>query len=67
MKGSEVKEELIDSKNAINVLGGKILKVDEFQLPSSDIKRNIIIIEKVKNTPNKYPRKAGTPAKDPIK
>lgn len=67
MKGSEVKEELIDSKKAINVLGGKILKVDEFQLPSSDIKRNIIIIEKVKNTPNKYPRKAGTPAKDPIK
>ena len=67
MKGSEVEKELIDSKNAISVLGGKILKIDEFNLPSSDIKRNVIIMEKVKNTPNKYPRKAGTPAKDPIK
>ena len=67
MKGSAVDEEIIDSKNAINVLGGKILKIDEFNLPSSDIKRNVIIIEKIKSTPNKYPRKAGTPAKDPIR
>ena len=67
MKGSTIDEELEESKKAINVLGGKILNIDEFNLPSSDIKRNIVIIEKVKNTPNKYPRKPGTPAKEPIK
>ena len=37
MKGSEIEEELNNSKKAIKVLGGKILKVDEFTLPNSDI------------------------------
>ena len=66
MKGSEIEEELNNSKKAIDVLGGKILKVDEFTLPNSDIKRNIIIIKKQEKTPAKYPRKPGTPAKEPI-
>ena len=67
MKGNDVKEEIKDSEKAINVLGGKITKVDEFKLPNSDISRNVIIIDKVKNTPNKYPRKAGVPSKEPLK
>lgn len=66
MKGSDVEGELKKSKNAIKVLGGKIYNKDEFLLPKSDIKRSIIIIKKEKETSNKYPRKAGTPAKDPI-
>jgi 16S rRNA (guanine527-N7)-methyltransferase len=67
MKGSEVQEELENSKKAINELGGKIESVEEFELPESDIKRNIIIIRKIKETPSKYPRKPGTPSKEPIK
>ena len=66
MKGSEVKEELENSKKAIEILGGKIEKEIEFVLPDSDIKRNIIIIKKIKTTPSKYPRKAGTPSKEPL-
>ena len=67
MKGDEIEEELDNSKAAINILGGKIDKVDYFELPNSDISRNVIIIEKIKNTPNKYPRKAGMPSKEPLK
>ena len=63
---SQIEEELNNSKKAIDVLGGKILKVDEFTLPNSDIKRNIIIIKKQGKTPAKYPRKPGMPAKEPI-
>ena len=55
------------SKNAIKILGGKIKKIEEFNLPKSDIIRNVIIIKKIKNTPAKYPRKAGIPAKEPLK
>lgn len=66
MKGSEIEEEINNSKNAINILGGKIEKIDQFKLPDSDINRNIIIIDKLKNTPSKYPRKPGTPAKEPL-
>lgn len=67
MKGNEVEGEIRDSEKAINLLGGKIEKVDSFNLPGSDISRNVIIIDKIKNTPNKYPRKAGVPSKEPLK
>lgn len=67
MKGSNVEDELRDGKNAINVLGGTVDDVFEFNLPESDISRNIVIINKIKGTPIKYPRKAGVPAKEPLK
>ena len=65
MKGSNI-EELEESKKAIEILGGKLEKVDEIVLPNTDIKRNNIIIKKIKNTPKEYPRKAGIPTKNPI-
>ena len=66
MKGSSV-EEVDEASKALEILGGKIIGIDKFVLPDSDIERNIVIIEKIKGTPNKYPRKAGTPAKEPLK
>ena len=66
MKSFEIEGELKEAKKAIEILGGKIEKVDEITLPTTDIKRKIVIIKKIKHTPNKYPRKAGTPAKEPI-
>lgn len=65
MKGPNI-EEIENAKNALEILGGQIEKVEEIILPNSDIKRNIIIIKKIKNTPSKYPRKPGTPSKEPI-
>ena len=67
MKAGNIDEELKNAKNAINILGGKIEKIEKLILPNTDIERNIVIIRKIKNTPNKYPRKPGTPSKDPIK
>ena len=66
MKGQEIEEEVKRAQKAIQILGGKIVKQESFNLPKSDNKRNIIIIEKIKSTPAKYPRKPGTPAKEPI-
>ena len=65
MKGSNT-EEIDEAKNALKILGGEIEKVDKITLPNSDITRNIIIVKKVKETPLKYPRKPGTPSKEPI-
>ena len=67
MKGSEIEQELEDSKNAIKLLGGKINKIDNFYLPNSDMQRNVILIDKIEKTNSKYPRKPGMPAKEPIK
>jgi len=66
MKGSDVEEELEKGKKAIKILGGKIESIDCFCLPKSDMKRNVILIKKVENTPAKYPRKPGLPSKEPI-
>lgn len=66
MKGPNIDGELEEAKNAIKVLGGKFKSVESFFLPDSDIERNVIIIEKVAETPKRYPRKAGLPSKQPI-
>ncbi|MCI9063193.1 MAG: 16S rRNA (guanine(527)-N(7))-methyltransferase RsmG [Clostridia bacterium] len=67
MKGSEVEEEIEEAKFAIKELGGKIESVEEFYLPNTDMKRTIILINKIKKTPMKYPRKPGMPAKQPLR
>ena len=66
MKGNNVEEEIEKSKRAIEILGGKIEKIEQIDLPNTDIQRNIVIIRKIKNTPKAYPRKPGTPQKSPI-
>ena len=65
-KSEKAKEEMTASKNAISILGGGNVGCDEFILPDTDFNRTFVIIEKVKETPSKYPRKAGTPIKQPL-
>lgn len=66
-KSEKINEEVNEAKNAIFLLGGKVKEQVEFMLPNSDIYRNLYIIEKKSVTPKKYPRKAGLPAKEPLK
>lgn len=66
MKGAEVDDELKTASKAIEILGGQVVTKDIFNLPQSDLGRSIIVLEKIKNTPGKFPRKPGTPAKEPI-
>ena len=66
MKGSNVKEEIENSKKALDVLGGRIEKIEEIILPNSDIRRSIIIVRKVNATPKKFPRKPGMATKEPM-
>ena len=67
MKGSSIEDELASGKNVITLLGGELENVDKFVLADSDILRNIIVIGKKRNTPSKFPRKAGVPTKEPLK
>lgn len=67
MKGAQANVELNDSKKAIKILGGELNKIDTFTLPKEESERSIIIIDKKKSTPKRYPRQAGTPNRNPIK
>ena len=65
-KSGNLAEELKEAEKAIGILGGRLIKTEEFDLPNTDIKRSLILIEKTKKTPNKYPRLVGKPSKDPL-
>ena len=65
-KSGKIDEELSQAKKAVSVLGGKITDVVKFQLGDTDMERSFVVIEKEKNTPKKYPRKAGLPSKEPL-
>lgn len=65
-KGGDSDEEVVRSENAITLLGGEIENTDRFFLPDTDMGRTLIKIRKRKSTPNRYPRKAGIPSKEPL-
>lgn len=65
LKAAAADEELADAKNALALLFAEVVLTYNYQLPNGD-GRNLTIVEKKKETPNKYPRKAGLPNKKPL-
>ena len=66
LKGSRYQEEMEEAGKAVRLLGGKMKPVREVTLPGLQDGRAVIIIEKIRETPSAYPRKAGLPAKNPL-
>lgn len=66
-KSGDFQEELKNAGKAMEVLGGELDGIEEFTLPESDAGRCLILIKKIKATPEKYPRRSGKPSKSPIK
>lgn len=66
MKGPNVEEEMKNINKVLNILGGEVCEIKNIKFLDYDMQRNIIIIKKNANTPNKYPRKAGIPTKEPL-
>lgn len=65
MKGPNCDVEIQDAKKAISTFGGKI--VDKVSLNiDGELERHIVVIEKIANTPKKYPRGQGLPLKKPL-
>ena len=59
-------EEVKTASKAVNTLGGKIRKIESYVIPDTDICRKFVVIDKLRNTSAKYPRKAGLPTKEPL-
>lgn len=66
MKGPNVEQELVDSKNAIKLLGGEIEQIKKINI-NDELERNLIVIKKISATDKKYPRGQGKSVKEPIK
>ena len=65
-KSGDIEDEIKQSGKAISKLGGKLQKPLLFNLPDTNISRSFLVIDKEKSTPKAYPRKAGTPSKEPL-
>ncbi len=66
-KSVEIGEEMENAGRAVRVLGGKLVEKKDFLLPGNDLPRSLVIIQKIRNTPSGYPRKAGMPTKEPLR
>ncbi|MDF2935429.1 MAG: rRNA methyltransferase [Paenibacillaceae bacterium] len=66
MKSAQTSEELQEATRSIALLKSKLEKVHTFTLPIEDAERNIVVLRKTDLTPAKYPRKPGTPGKEPL-
>ena len=66
-KGPECSEELNNASNAIRMLGGEVMRIENPQFDELPFEHTLIYINKAESTRSKYPRKAGTPSKEPIK
>ena len=64
-KSGEVDDEAAGAANAFKVLGGELSSIERFDL-TDEISRSFVILNKIKQTPKKYPRKAGPPSKEPL-
>lgn len=66
-KSGDILEEVEEAKKAVFLLGGQVKEVHRFTFGENDLHRSFVLIEKVKKTPKAYPRKAGTPSRQPLK
>ena len=66
MKGPNVEDEIQSAHNAINILQGKLERVDKVELPYGNGRRSIVVIQKVKDTPPAYPRQSAKIIKKPL-
>lgn len=66
-KGQKLKEELEEAKRAIEILGGELKGIISLRLPFSRKSRKLVIVEKILETSDRFPRRSGIPQKRPIK
>ena len=66
-KAGDCGEEVKESARAVDKMGGRIEAAKEYTVPTSDLNRVLLVIKKEKATPKAYPRKAGTPSREPLR
>ena len=66
MKSVDTEEEITAAKKAIRTLGGRIARVEDYRIPTSDVVHRVVVIEKVSPTPATYPRAFAKIKKQPL-
>ena len=67
MRGADAYDDAYEAANAIDQLGGELFTIEEIRLPTLDNPRYLVVIDKIRPTPRRFPRSAGLPARQPIR
>lgn len=65
-KGTDIDSELAEAKTAVGILGGRIVSADLLDVEAEAKVTRLVVIAKIRATPERYPRRAGIPAKEPL-
>jgi len=65
-KGPDAEEEVKAAETAVKTLGGELAGIRKIELDGFDLDHSFVVIKKINNTPDKYPRKAGIPEREPL-
>jgi len=66
MKSVDSDDEITASDHAIAVLGGKVISVRDYTIPGTEVTHRLVIVEKIRETPEKYPRMFAKIKKNPL-
>lgn len=66
LKGPDAAQEIEQAQNALQILGGKVTAVIPITIPQTDLQHQLVLVEKIAPTPQRYPRKAGKISKKPL-
>ena len=66
MKSVDTEDEITAAKSAIKALGGRIVKVEDYKIPTCEVVHRLVLIEKVSPTPRAYPRAFAKIKKAPL-
>lgn len=66
LKGPDATQEIEQAQNALQILGGKVTAVIPITIPHTDLQHQLVLVEKIAPTPQRYPRKAGKISKKPL-
>lgn len=67
LKGPSVDQEIKESVGAIKILGGELVDICEVNIEGTELRHNLVVVKKIKECSKKYPRKAGSITKNPLK
>ncbi len=66
LKATKTAAEVAAAQKALHILGGQVHQIQAFSLPHDAGQRELVLINKISTTPTKYPRKPGTPSREPL-
>lgn len=65
-KKGEIEQEIEKANRAIDTMGGKFARMEKVDVGELGEERYLVVVEKVRPTPDKYPRRSGIPTRRPI-